>query len=292
MDSGLQVTYDYIIPTCSSMLLHPLLYARTMMMLGYEPDPPQLRPVLYTLIDKSYRRYVFPNVFAYLRRLREEVGLVGLFTTGLPASVLGAHIKAYSTEKLMERLTTCVYKKSFYVTDRGVKVFLIETSKLTIARVFGVTVSYPFQVIMIRQMAEFAGCDGAYGNLLFALPRILKNEGIMSLFNGLIPRLLGEIITVWMISCFVYVLNQYVFTENVDPSLKQYTPMVAAMMVSNSTHPLTVSSTVMSVSNSRLSLALPFRNWWDCYRYLSATGCLGRGSSLFFRYAPHSYIKK
>ncbi|TGZ75285.1 hypothetical protein CRM22_000471 [Opisthorchis felineus] len=291
MDTSLQFTYDYAIPTCTSMLLHPLVYARTMMMLGYEPDPPKLRPVLYTLIDKNYRRYVFPNVFVYLRRLREEVGIIGLFTTGLPASVLGSYLKSYTTEKLIERLTESVFKKSFYVTNRGLKIFVQETSKLAAARLAGVAVSYPFQVIMIRQMAEFSGCTESYGNFLLAIPRMIRDEGILSLFNGLIPRLLGELVTVWMISCFVYVLNEYVFTERVDPTLKQYTPMVAAMMVSNATHPLTVTSTVMAVSGSRLDLGLPFKNWWDCYQFLSVEGCLGRGSSLFFRYAPPSYIK-
>ncbi|VDP91144.1 unnamed protein product [Echinostoma caproni] len=184
MAATVQFTYDYAIPTVTSTLLHPLVYARTMMMLGYEPEPPVLRPVLYTLIDKNYRRLVYPNIFSYLSRLREDVGLFRLFTTGLPASIFGAYIKSHTTEHIME------------------------TSKLTAARVAGVAVSYPFQVIMIRQMAEFLGSDGSYSNLLLAIPRMIKQEGILSLFNGLIPRLMGEIVTVWLISCFVYVLNQ------------------------------------------------------------------------------------
>lgn len=287
MAEVVQFAYDYAIPTVTSTLLHPLVYARTMMMLGYEPEPPVLRPVLYTLVNKNYRRLVYPNIFTYLSHLREDVGLFRLFTTGLPASIVGAYIKSYSTERVMERFTGCAFKKTFYVTNQGVRVFLVETSKLTAARAIGVTVSYPFQVIMIRQMAEFLGSDGSYSNFLFAIPRIIKEEGILSLFNGLIPRLLGEIITVWMISCFVYVLNQYIFTENVDPSLKEHTPMIASMVVSNTTHPLTVTSSVMAVSGARLEVALPFKNWWDCYQFLSYRGELSRGSSLFFRYAPH-----
>ncbi|CAL8101027.1 unnamed protein product [Calicophoron daubneyi] len=286
MGTALEITYDYVIPTCTSTLMHPLVYARTMMMLGYEPDPPVLRPTFYTLINKNYRRYMYPGVFTYLTRLREEIGLWNLFTTGLPASILGSYCKSYAMEKAMERMTTCVFRKSFYVTDKGVKVFLIETSKLMAARMIGVTVSYPFQVIMIRQMAEFVGSNGTCSNLLLAIPRIIKEEGLLSLFSGLIPRLLGEMFTVWMISCFVYVLNQYIFVQGVDPSIKQHTPMIAAMMVSSATHPLTVTSTVMAISCSDVQLALPFRNWWECYRFLSDKGALGRGSSLFFRSAP------
>ncbi|KAA0184675.1 putative mitochondrial carrier [Fasciolopsis buskii] len=254
MAEVVQFAYDYAIPTVTSTLLHPLVYARTMMMLGYEPEPPVLRPVLYTLVNKNYRRLVYPNIFTYRKfgqflfilifflpilpvltvsHLREDVGLFRLFTTGLPASIVGAYIKSYSTERVMERFTGCAFKKTFYVTNQGIRVFLIETSKLTAARAIGVTVSYPFQVIMIRQMAEFLGSDGSYSNFLFAIPRMIKEEGILSLFNGLIPRLLGEIITVWMISCFVYVLNQYIFTENVDPSLKEHTPMIASVSQNN-----------------------------------------------------------
>ncbi|KAM7541756.1 hypothetical protein Aperf_G00000018807 [Anoplocephala perfoliata] len=282
--SGGSVTkfcYDYVIPTALSTACHPFVTARTLMMLGYEFEPPKLGRNLFGL-----QRYMYPNVFNYLGHLREDVGLFKLFTVGLPASVIGAAIKSSVCEYfLKEHVAGYIYKKSIIVTDLGMEVFLKETTKLTAGRCLGLIVSYPFQVIMIRQIAQLIGKETLYSGILQAFIEINANEGLPGLLAGLIPRLLGEVITVWLTAGMAYVVNQYLCPEGVDPKYKEQTPYIASLVVSSCTHRLTVTSTVMAVSGSRLSIDVPFKNSLDCYNYLSTRNAFVRGASFFFRYA-------
>ncbi|KAH8868242.1 Mitochondrial carrier like [Schistosoma japonicum] len=161
------------------------------------------------------------------RKLRQEVGLCGIFTIGLPANIIGSFFKSYSTNVTMEYLTPDFFeKKTFFEDDQGIRIFLISTSKLTVARVVGVVVSYPFQVLMIRQMSQFINGTRLYDFMFNAFPTILETEGFLSFFSGLTPRLIGEVITVWLTACLAYIFNKYIFADRIDPSLKKHTPYV------------------------------------------------------------------
>ncbi|KAL5107335.1 hypothetical protein TcWFU_001308 [Taenia crassiceps] len=273
--SVVKLCYDYVIPTAISTVCHPFVCARTLMMLGHEFEPPTLGRNLIGL-----QRYMYPNVFNY------HVGLLPVFTVGLPASIIGSAIKSSVCEAyLHEHVTGYMYKKSVFETEQGWEVFVQETCKLTAGRCLGLIASYPFQVIMIRQIAQLVGKETIYSNILKAFVEINVNEGLPGLFSGLIPRLLGEVITVWLTAGMAYVLKKYLMSEDTDPFVKGQTPYIAGMLVSSCTHRLTVTSTVMAVSGSGLSVAVPFRNSLDCYNYLSTRNAFMRGASLFFRYA-------
>ncbi|VDN98254.1 unnamed protein product [Rodentolepis nana] len=180
--SGGSVTkfcYDYMIPTALSTFCHPFVTARTLMMLGHEFEQPRLGRNIF-----GVQRYMYPNVFNYLGHLREEVGPYRLFTVGLPASVIGAALKSMMTEYyLKQHVTGYIYKKSVIETELGVDVFLKETAKLTAARCLGLFVSYPFQVIMIRQIAQLVGNETTYSSILQSLVEINVNEGLPGLFS-------------------------------------------------------------------------------------------------------------
>ncbi|CAH8678004.1 unnamed protein product [Schistosoma rodhaini] len=283
----LETTYKCLIPSFIPAITHPLTYARTMMLLGYEPFPPVRRFTLRNILHSNYQAYYYPSVFTYCRKLRQEVGLYGIFTIGLPANIIGSLVKSYSTNITMEYLTPDFYeKKTFFETDKGIRIFLISTGKCTVARVVGVVVSYPFQVIMIRQMSQFINGTRLYDYMLYAFPTILRNEGFLSFFSGLTPRLIGEVITVWLTACLAYFFNKYVFMDRIDPSLKKHTPIVTELMISGATHGLTVTSTVMAACDSTLSviknansmgLFLSILSW---FKRLNCTGSM----SLFFDY--------
>ncbi|CAH8679446.1 unnamed protein product [Schistosoma haematobium] len=294
----LETTYKFLIPSFMPAITHPLTYARTMMLLGYEPFPPVRRFTLRNILRPNYEVYYYPSVFTYCRKLRQEVGLYGIFTIGLPANIIGSFVKSYSTNITMEYLTPDFFeKKTFFETDKGIRIFLISTSKCTVARVVGVVVSYPFQVIMIRQMSQFINGTQLYDCIFNAFPTILRNEGFLSFFSGLTPRLIGEVITVWLTACLAYFFNKYIFMDRIDPPLKKHTPLVTEMIVSGATHGLTVTSTVMAACDSTINVVPVFNNWWQCYSYLSQSDAFVRGSSLFFRRAPspvsklHGYIQ-
>lgn len=46
------------------------------------------------------------------------------------------------------------------------------------------------------------------------------------LSSGLTPRLIGEVITVWLTACLAYFFNKYIFMNRIDPPLKKHTPFV------------------------------------------------------------------
>lgn len=251
------------------------------MMLGHEFEPPTLGRNLIGL-----QRYMYPNVFNYIGHLRGDVGLFPIFTVGLPASIIGSAIKSSVCEcYLREHVTGYMYKKSVIETEQGWDVFVQETCKLTAGRCLGLLVSYPFQVIMIRQIAQLVGKETMYSNILKAFVEINVNEGLPGLFGGLIPRLLGEVIAVWLTASMAYVVNKYLLPEDTDQVVKEHTPYIAGLLLSSCTHRLTVTSTVMAVSGSGLSVDVPFKNSLDCYNYLSTRNSFMRGASLFFRYA-------
>ncbi|KAK4474906.1 hypothetical protein MN116_002014 [Schistosoma mekongi] len=282
-----ETTYKCLIPSLIPAITHPLTYARTMMLLGYEPFPSVRRFTLRNIFQSEYEAFYYPSVFTYCRKLRQEVGLYGIFTIGLPANIIGSFFKSYSTNVTMEYLTPDFFeKKTFFEDDQGIRIFLISTSKLTVARVVGVVVSYPFQVLMIRQMSQFISGTRLYDCMFNAFPAILESEGFLSFFSGLTPRLIGEVITVWLTACLAYIFNKYIFANRIDPSLKKHTPYVTEMMVSGATHGFTVTSTVMAACDSNINVAPSFNNWWQCYSYLSQSGAFVRGSSLLFRRAP------
>ncbi|KAL5970673.1 hypothetical protein TSMEX_001578 [Taenia solium] len=233
-----KLCYDYVIPTAISTVCHPFVCARTLMMvnciflhslgilqLGHEFEPPTLGRNPF-----GVQRYMYPNVFNYLGHLREDVGLLPVFIVGLPASVIGSAIKSSVCESyLREHVTGYMYKKSIFETEQGWEVFVQETCKLTAGRCLGLLVSYPFQVIMIRQIAQLVGKETIYSNILKAFVEINVNEGLPGLFGGLIPRLLGEVITVWLTAGMAYVVNKYLLPEDTDPFIKEQTPYIAGV---------------------------------------------------------------
>ncbi|CDS37777.1 mitochondrial carrier 2 [Echinococcus multilocularis] len=224
--------YDFVIPTALSAVCHPFVCARTLMMLGHEFEPPTLGRNLIGL-----QRYMYPNVFNYIGHLRGDVGLFPIFTVGLPASIIGSAIKSSVCEcYLREHVTGYMYKKSVIETEQGWDVFVQETCKLTAGRCLGLLVSYPFQVIMIRQIAQLVGKETMYSNILKAFVEINVNEGLPGLFGGLIPRLLGEVIAVWLTASMAYVVNKYLLPEDTDQVVKEHTPYIAGLLLSSCTH--------------------------------------------------------
>uniref|UniRef100_A0A0X3NG57 Mitochondrial carrier homolog 2 n=1 Tax=Schistocephalus solidus TaxID=70667 RepID=A0A0X3NG57_SCHSO len=178
-NSWVQFSYDYGIPTALSIAGHPLVTARTLMMLGFEYEPPVRCKTIF-----GGERYFLPNVFRYLGYLREDIGVFRIFSTGLTASIIGSNIKSVACDAYLKRNVVNYYnKKSVIDTNNGPKVFAQETSKLMVARCLGIIASYPFQVVMVRQIGQIVGKENIYSNLINALIDINFEEGLPGLFR-------------------------------------------------------------------------------------------------------------
>ncbi|NXU21195.1 MTCH2 protein, partial [Pardalotus punctatus] len=221
---------------------------------------------------------------------------------------------------------------------------LKETSREMVARSAATLITHPFHVITLRCMVQFIGRETKYRYGLGALggawdPRILpdvipllpscasgtlsafatiyREEGILGFFAGLIPRLLGDILSLWLCNMLAYLINTYALENGVGSALgsgpqpcfgwiqvpllllqvstmtemKSYSQAVTGFFASMLTYPFVLVSNLMAVNNCGLAGGLlpyapTYSSWLDCWSQLHREGNMSRGNSLFFRKVP------
>jgi len=166
------------------------------------------------------------------------------------------------------------------------EVFIKSVKKDLLSRITAIVVSHPFHVITIRMMAQFVGGETKYSGLIGSVVEIYKENGIQGFFNGLVPRILGDALSLILASTLAYAVNTYVFEEK---ELQMYTSATMSFIASAITYPFQVVSNCMAVSGSGLAAGSPpympfYPSWVDCWSDLSRRNQLKRGSSLLIRY--------
>lgn len=279
---------QYALGAAASIVFHPITYTKVLIQLGHEPLPPVPTTTIF-----GRKVLAYPSVFKYLGHIKKREGFFGLYR-GLGARLVGGIAASFVSNQ------TLVYFRSMPNPQKEIdededaleafKCVCRETSYEMAARCAGAVVSQPFQVIMVRSMAQFVGGEDKYNGLFASIVTIYREDGILGFFAGLIPRLVGEVLTVWMVNTLLHVMETYLLPKNQSPKgLKAYTTAVATMLVSQLTYPFTVVANVMAVSGSQLAAGNPpnmdrYDGWLDCFGALRAEGQLKRGSSLFWRY--------
>ncbi|XP_061869265.1 mitochondrial carrier homolog 1 isoform X2 [Colius striatus] len=278
---------------------------------GHEPLPPVVgrnvlgRKVLY-----------LPGFFTYARHIVEVDGKRGLFrglTPRLISSTLstitrGSVKKAFPLEDMEHVSNRDDVKTSLRKVvkeDRACRCrcrcFMQvgfcssppQTSHEMMMQCVSRVVSHPLHVISMRCMVQFVGREVKYSGVLGAIARILKEEGILGFFVGLVPHILGDVIFLWCCNLLAHFINTYAVDDNFSQAsvIRSYTKFVMGIAVSMLTYPFLLVGDLMAVNNCGLRAGLPpyapaFASWIHCWRYLSAQGQLFRGSSLLFRRAP------
>ncbi|XP_010209267.1 PREDICTED: mitochondrial carrier homolog 1 [Tinamus guttatus] len=170
-----------------------------------------------------------------------------------------------------------------------------ETSHEMMMQCASRVVSHPLHVISMRCMVQFVGREVKYSGVFSAIGRILKEEGILGFFVGLVPHILGDVIFLWCCNLLAHFINTYAVDDNFSQAsvIRSYTKFVMGIAVSMLTYPFLLVGDLMAVNNCGLRAGLPpyapaFTSWIHCWRHLRAQGQLFRGSSLLFRRAPTS----
>ena len=178
------------------------------------------------------------------------------------------------------------YSSSF---DRVIK----ETTREMIARSAATLITHPFHVITLRSMVQFIGRESKYCGLCDSIVTIYREEGIVGFFAGLIPRLLGDIISLWLCNSLAYLINTYALDSGVSTmnEMKSYSQAVTGFFASMLTYPFVLVSNLMAVNNCGLAGGSPpyspiYTSWIDCWCMLQKAGNMSRGNSLFFRKVP------
>ncbi|XP_003738993.1 mitochondrial carrier homolog 2 [Galendromus occidentalis] len=273
-----------------TVVMHPFDYAKTLMQIGFEPLPPVPAHTIF-------RRPVLklPGVFAYMGHLRGVDGFFGLYR-GLGASLTGRIVYDSCFVFVTMRLPPVasfdedqqLLVGDCPLTSDGQKIvnFIKRTAQESVAYAAAITVAQPFRVITIRMMAEFVGRETKYNSVLGSFVEIYREEGLSGLWSGLVPRIYGEILRIWLAATTAFFINTYIVE---DPTVRSYIATMSSFLASSLTYPFALVSTVVSVSGAPIVAGRPphvaiYSNWTQCYTHLKKNDQLKRGSSLFWRY--------
>jgi len=305
-------------------LLHPFGYAKVLMQVGHEP----LQPTVASAFITNKRFMCYPNIFKYMGHIKQTDGFMGLYRGVFPrviAGTVGNLVQTNITEVIKaNNEDTQARQESEKDLAEWLKQFAITTSEDTLARCCGVLVSHPFHVIMIRSMVQFIGRETKYNTVFSSVREIWEHDGILGFFSGLIPRLVGEVITIWMTAMFSQLLKKYLLEDHAEmndytgaacgPIKRRYLKFIQVknerkkpnkmesaklkymqLVVSNFTYPFTLVANIMAVTNSGLEAGSPphmqhYTGWLECYSHLSQLGDTKRGAASFRRAVPLSIV--
>uniref|UniRef100_A0A8C1ISE4 Mitochondrial carrier homolog 2 n=1 Tax=Cyprinus carpio TaxID=7962 RepID=A0A8C1ISE4_CYPCA len=284
--------------TCGQVLLgsgltilsHPLMYIKVLVQVGHEPLPPTLGRNLF-----GRQVYQLPGLFAYAKHIIKIDGKSGLFkglTPRLCAGTIGTIVHSKVLQKCQDEKIE-IWGSSQKAEDGSLQHVVNETTKEMIARSCATIVTHPFHVITLRCMVQFIGREAKYSGVFDSIVTIYREEGILGFFAGLIPRLLGDILSLWICNMLAHFINTYAIDDSTSHTgeIKNCSQAVTGFFASMLTYPFVLVSNLMAVNNCGLAGGLPpyaaiYPNWLHCWSHLSREGNMSRGNSLFFRKLP------
>lgn len=288
-------------------VFHPFTYVKTLMQLGHEPLPLSTGKALVVIGRPTM---FLPNSLTYVNYIRNECGLAATYT-GVTASVMGALAGSAAAIAFGQHLDR--EHPNFgggQVWTEGVEERHISDTvsfnrmTRTIAReglatIVGTLAARPFQVVMIRQMAQYIGGETKYGGVIDTVKTIVAEEGYGGLWAGLYPQVVAEIGILVCTHAGIYLLNRtyvhYVLPyseadDSDDKSSLTAMPapkiirMVVPMLVNSLFYPFQCVATCMAVNACGLSAGRPlFGSWQDCYDHLTTIKGSKRGNGMFLR---------
>jgi len=276
----------------TTVVTHPMEVCKVLMQLGHEPVAPVQgktwitgKPVL-----------ILPSVFTYMGHIRKKEGLSGLWRGCSPrlSMLLVQHYTAAKFDELYPPEAELTEEEEKKLDDQEKLLrFGRETVRCMANKMVCVVISHPLQVLTVRAIAEFLADEHKYtgdyvGGLIAGLINSIKDNGILSLWSGVQPRLAGELFVVWLSSVLAFAVNNYVLKKE-EKSVKGYVEHAAGLICQSLAYPMQVVSTCMIVSRSGLAAGYPpfmpmYINWTDCYKHLKSQNQLKRGSGMLVRY--------
>lgn len=170
--------------------------------------------------------------------------------------------------------------------DESFMAFALALFRNVSATSVSIIACHPFHVIAVRTMAQFIGQEQKYTGVFASAKEIYQESGVAGYFQGVVPRLVGEILALVLASSVSFTVSTYVLG---DPRYKPTIKTVAGFFSTSLTYPFHVVSACMTVSGSGLAAGYPphmpvYVNWTDCWSHLSRNNQLKRGSSILWRY--------
>ncbi|KAL3196007.1 hypothetical protein MRX96_045429 [Rhipicephalus microplus] len=290
-ESAKNLWYAVVGRATITALAYPIEYVKFLVQIGHEPLPPKPTRRLF-----GKPALALPGAIEYMKYIKKVDGYSGLYrglSVRLCANVVSGAVFAEVNRRLPEVQSFDDEEDDDTVTEeQRIVNFVKRTLKLMTAKCAALFVSQPFNVVCCRYMAQFVGREEKYVGIFTSIVHIYREEGVPGLFSGLIPRLIGEVLTIWFASTISFVINAYVVQ---DKTLQSYVSATTMFLSSSVTYPFSLVGTVMAVSGSDLEAGRPpnmavYPSWTECWQHLSRLGQLKRGSSIIWRYYQGSYI--
>ncbi|XP_078359987.1 mitochondrial carrier homolog 2-like isoform X2 [Oculina patagonica] len=268
----------------------PLTCVRLLMQVGHEPIPPT--PSRTFLGTKVLR---LPSFFQYANHVKKLNGWSGLYRGLLPrvySSMIGTLVNNTILQAMGTKdnaLVPLVHPEN-KTKEEELLEFAEETCMQTVAKCSALIISHPFYVISVRMMVQFVGQETIYSGLRSSIREIYNNEGLAGFFSGVIPRLIGEVLSLWLYRGACFLVSKYVIDSEVSrrKEVQVYANGLFQYAAGVITYPFVLVSHMMIVNHVGLAGGEPpampvFSGWTDCFKYLRKTGNLWRGSSMFRR---------
>ncbi|XP_048829203.1 mitochondrial carrier homolog 2 [Brienomyrus brachyistius] len=278
-----------VLGTGLTVLSHPLMYIKVLVQVGHEPLPPTTGRNIF-----GRQVYQLPGLFAYAKYIMKVDGKAGLFKGLMPrlcAGTIGTVVHSRVLQRCQESGKGEIARSSN--GDRSFQHVINETTKEMVARSCATLITHPFHVITLRCMVQFIGRETKYCGVIDSVFTIYKEEGILGFFAGLIPRLLGDVLSLWICNMLAHLINTYAIDDSMNHmgEIRNCSQAVTGFFASMLTYPFVLVSNLMAVNNCGLAGGLPpyasvYPTWLDCWRHLSLEGNMSRGNSLFFRKLP------
>ncbi|CAH3021125.1 unnamed protein product [Porites evermanni] len=270
----------------------PLTCVRLLMqVVGHEPIPPA--PSRTFLGTKVLR---LPSFFQYANHIKKLDGWSGLYRGLLPrvySSMIGTLVNHTVLQAISTKGNTLVpiVNRENKTKQEELKEFAQETCMQVVAKSSALIISHPFYVISVRMMVQFVGKETIYSGLRTSIREIYNNEGIAGFFSGIIPRLIGEILSLLLFRGACFLVSKYAIDSEISSDLtwnNHISNNIVRYVAGVVTYPFTLVSNMMIVNHVGLAAgelpAMPvFSGWTDCFKHLRKTGNLWRGSSMFRR---------
>ncbi|KAJ7379319.1 Mitochondrial carrier 2 [Desmophyllum pertusum] len=268
----------------------PLTCVRLLMQVGHEPIPPTASK---TFLGTKVLR--LPSFFQYANHIKNINGWSGLYRGLLPrvySSMIGTLVNNTILQAMGTKdnaLVPLVHPEN-KTKEEELLEFAEETCVQTVAKCSALIISHPFYVISVRMMVQFVGQETIYSGLRSSIKEIYNNEGLAGFFSGVIPRLIGEILSLWLYRGACFLVSKYAIDSEVSrrKEVQVYTNGLFQYAAGVVTYPFVLVSHMMIVNHVGLAAGEPpvmpvFAGWTDCFKYLRKTGNLWRGSSMFRR---------
>ncbi|XP_069705501.1 mitochondrial carrier homolog 2-like [Periplaneta americana] len=268
---------------CMNTVSHPIEYAKVLIQVGHEPIPPYASTTLF-----GKPALYLPNVFKYVAYIYSVDGFFGCYR-GLGPKLCANAISGITYQKVYESIDFEGGKPPHVERlseEERRRRFVQDLKKEVLCRGCAIITSQPFTVIAVRMMAQFIGGETKYSGILSSIKEIFNENGLLGFFSGVVPRILGEILSLFIAGSLTFVINNYFLEDN---DLKTYTSASITFVAGAITYPFQLVSNCMAVTNSGLAAGRPplmplYTSWTDCWSNLSHAGQIKRGSSLLFRY--------